>query len=196
MSERRELLADRWWGNEEGNSKIAKGNEERKDERGEWQSGWFGGRKREKVSATRFEVEGAKEEEKRAAVGPRRRRDAENEEESGGRRRHAGEAGVAAAVHTSRYEQRPPSPGSPNASGKVEETNDKVATPTVSWRGRRSALCACDLDGRSGRGDAAGGIRDIRGKPRGIRAGCFLIFEAADRVMDVRGRPKLMVDDY
>lgn len=136
------------------------------------------------------------EEEKRAAVGPRRRRDAENEEESGGRRRHAGEAGVAAAVHTSRYEQRPPSPGSPNASGKVEETNDKVATPTASWRGRRSALCACDLDGRSGRGDAAGGIRDIRGKPRGIRAGCFLIFEAADRVMDVRGRPKLMVDDY
>lgn len=49
------------------------------------------------------------------------------------------------AVHTSRYEQRPPSPGSPNASGKVEETNDKVATPTASWRGRRSALCACDL---------------------------------------------------
>lgn len=24
-----------------------------------------------------------------------------------------------------------------------------------------------------------------RGEPRGIRAGCFLIFEAADRVMDV-----------
>lgn len=50
--------------------------------------------------------------------------------------------------------------------------------------------------GRSGRGDAAGGIRDIRGRPRGIRAGCFLIFEAADRVMDVPGRGKLMVDDY
>lgn len=42
--------------------------------------------------------------------------------------------------------------------------------------------------GRSGSADAAGGIRDIRGgggEPRGIRAGCFLIFEAADRVMDV-----------
>lgn len=34
------------------------------------------------------------------------------------------------------------------------------------------------------------------GSRGGIRAGCFLIFEAADRVMDVRGRPKLMVDDY
>ena len=49
--------------------------------------------------------------------------------------------------------------------------------------------------GRSGRGDAAGGIRDIvRGDGGGVRAGCFLIFEAADRVMDARSA-KLMVDD-
>lgn len=70
-----------------------------------------------------------------------------DEDETRKTEEESGEAGVAAAVHTSRYEQRPPSPGSPNASGKVEETNDKVATPTASWRGRRSALCACDLDG-------------------------------------------------
>lgn len=41
--------------------------------------------------------------------------------------------------------------------------------------------------GRSGSADRAGGIRDIRGTRE--RPGCFLIFEAADRVMDVPAAP-------
>lgn len=45
-------------------------------------------------------------------------------------------------LRTDRHPRDPP-----NASGKVEETNDKVATPTASRRGRRVPLCACDFDG-------------------------------------------------
>lgn len=47
-------------------------------------------------------------------------------------------------------------------------------------------LCACDFDARSGSvGAAAGGMPDISRGTRGNVPGCFLIFEAADRVMDV-----------